>query len=169
MYLCKLDDGRSSEGGREHTPFWEFMVPAGLLQLLGRLEVMLVAHHKRPPMHTETALGPEVGVDLACLARVNMLVPHEPPRLVGSNWNEVQRDRAVALAKVLEDTAISGVATVEEAIAGSLHDERRPKCAVHVKEVASAPVLDRGPNNSQGLKTFFREFGFLPPVQFGYL
>ena len=116
-----------------------------------RLVERFVGEREGAPVDADRASGGEVEMDLHRLGRVDVLLLHEPARLVGADRQQRQVEAAVrrslaageARADIGEVLRVAGVAGEEGLEVGREHGVAAPERLHPVGERASGPMLRR--------------------------
>src|ERR1700687_5443666 len=118
---------------------------------------------KRAVMMRQRLPCAAIGQRLYRVGRVQVLVPHEPARLIGADWEDRQPQRTMRLrdaAKMLA-VAIAGIADDVDLARRRLHDKTRPQRLVAVEQSARRPV----PGRHQRHRDATPELDALMPVE----
>ena len=111
-------------------------------------------------MHADALRCFEIHVCLFRFRRIHMYGLHEPTRLVGTDRQKCQIDRAEPLSDVAEEGGVGTVACEEYARGARPQRESAALSAVSIQRIPRGEMLRRGQSDRQcgGLR-------FLPPIE----
>ena len=133
----------------------------------GRLQVVLGGELEGAPVDAEGLAAADVLVDLHGLARVHVVVLHEPVWLVRADGDGRHGEGSVLFPDLAEQLgAVAGVAPEPEAGVGPEHGPAAPQHRHGVTQRPLAPVVGRGHGHPH-LRA--RQLGLLPPAQLPHL
>ena len=130
----------SDIGGDEHVVLQSAPVEESV-EKCRRLQVVLSGQLKRAPVNPQRFPAPDVFMDLHGLPRVDVLVLHEPVRLVGSDRNGCQVEGTVVVSDVFKSLTVARVSSEPEPVVGSQHCPGAPEYFVVIIQTSLAPVV----------------------------
>jgi len=134
--------------------------PAGLFERTHWFVDALEGHLERPEMHADTLRRFEIYVCLYGFRWIHVHGLHEPTRLVRTDRQQCEINRAEPLSYVAEERGVRTVACEEYARGARSDRKSTPQRAVSIQRIPRGEMMRRGQTDRQRGR-----LRFLPPIE----